>query len=364
MSDDRYELTTHDGKTVDKYTDWNLRQAEKKLGYPLTIVQGSYHKGVGASAGTHDGGGVVDLLPWDWQNKVHVLRELGFAAWHRPAIRGTWSEHIHAVLIGNTKASSAAKAQVLAYKNGRDGLRSNRPDYFWRPTVIKDAEYKPAAVTEKPVPVNLTGWKLTTYTEGPDGHAREVKQPELATYHSESFKPVQGGAFRFRVHKNGATTPHSTKPRTELRETKPSSWSTRKDEHILSETMAVTHLDKGASVVVGQIHDAADDVVMIRATGLGNGNFAVDAGLGLGKGNGNDWKPLAATYRLGVKFKVSTYADADRIAVRLNNDKAHQAKWPRVLRDKCYFKAGAYLQSGDWAELVLYALSHEHNPNT
>lgn len=151
MTDDRYDLTTHDGKKVDRYTDYNLRLAEQRLGYPLTIVQGSYHKGVSASAGTHDGGGVVDLLPWDWDTKVRVLREVGFAAWHRPAIKGLWAEHIHAVLIGNERLAPLAAQQVMAYRNGRDGLKSNRPDKFWRPVLIANAAYSATPPAPKPV---------------------------------------------------------------------------------------------------------------------------------------------------------------------------------------------------------------------
>lgn len=166
MSDDRYDLTTHDGKTVDKYTDYNLKLAEKKLGYDLTIVQGSYHKGVAASAGTHDGGGCVDLAPWDWANKVRALRELGFAAWHRPAIKGVWSEHIHAVLIGNTKLAPLAAQQVTAYRNHRDGLAGNGVDNTWHPNPIVDAAYKTdAPPTPAPTPTPAETTKTVTLSD-------------------------------------------------------------------------------------------------------------------------------------------------------------------------------------------------------
>lgn len=125
---DPYAKTTHGDKTVDVITKAALRAAEKKLGYELTIVQGSYNEGVSASAGTHDGGGVVDLAPYDHARKVRVLRDLGFAAWYRPAIKGLWGPHIHAVLIGNARLAPSAARQVLAYRAGRDGLAANRPD--------------------------------------------------------------------------------------------------------------------------------------------------------------------------------------------------------------------------------------------
>jgi len=139
---DPYALTTHDGKVVDEITRAALLECEERLGYPLTVVQGSYQaldgnaNDVAASAGTHDGGGVVDLLAWDWENKVHVLRAVGFAAWHRPAVKGVWNEHIHAVLIGNKNLAPSAARQVVAYRDHRDGLKSNLPDNTWHPDPI------------------------------------------------------------------------------------------------------------------------------------------------------------------------------------------------------------------------------------
>lgn len=158
MSVHPYDLTTHDGKTVDWLTHAALLEAEKRLGYPLTVVQGSYHKGVSASAGTHDGGGVVDLAPWDWEHKVKVLREVGFAAWYRPPLPGVWGAHIHAVLIGNDRLAPSAARQVTAYRNGRDGLAGNGPDPHPRPKVVPTFRWServvatPAPADPKPYP--------------------------------------------------------------------------------------------------------------------------------------------------------------------------------------------------------------------
>lgn len=116
------------GRTVNTRTRAMLERAEKRLGYELTILQGSYNKGVGASAGTHDGGGAVDLAPFDRERKVLVLRQVGFAAWYRPAISGLWPAHIHAVAMGDTELAPLAAQQVTAYRLGRDGLAGNGPD--------------------------------------------------------------------------------------------------------------------------------------------------------------------------------------------------------------------------------------------
>ena len=140
-------------KTVDWKTRAALEEVERRLGYPLTVVQGSYNAGgVAVSAGTHDGGGVVDLLAWDAKNKVRVLRAVGFAAWYRPAVRGLWGEHIHAVLVDHGRLSSSAANQVVAYRAGRDGLKSNRIDPVRRPDPIPVFTYPP-----KPAPGGPTG---------------------------------------------------------------------------------------------------------------------------------------------------------------------------------------------------------------
>jgi len=138
-----------------------VQEAEDRLGYELTIIQGSYNKGVGQSAGTHDGGGALDLADYGWQNKVRVLRNIGFAAWRRPTIPGLWNAHIHAIAIGDKEMSPSAHNQVVAYYNGRDGLASNGPDPHPRPNPIPVFAYwrtffvpvKAArkAFTEKPV---------------------------------------------------------------------------------------------------------------------------------------------------------------------------------------------------------------------
>lgn len=125
---DPYAIVLRDGKKVDALTDAALKRAEKALGYSLTVTQGSYNTTVAASAGTHDGGGCVDLMPWDRDRKVTALRSVGFAAWYRPAIAGLWPAHIHAVLIGHRDLAPVAFRQVQAYLQRRDGLKSNAPD--------------------------------------------------------------------------------------------------------------------------------------------------------------------------------------------------------------------------------------------
>lgn len=119
-----------DGKVVNKRTADMLNRAEQRLGYPLYILQGSYNSGVSASAGTHDGGGAIDVSVGgvNKDQVVLVLRQVGFAAWYRPTRPGVWNEHIHAIAIGDPEMSSGARNQVQDYYAGRDGLAGNGPD--------------------------------------------------------------------------------------------------------------------------------------------------------------------------------------------------------------------------------------------
>jgi hypothetical protein len=124
---------SYQGKTVNTRTRAMLQEARRRAGRALTLSQGSYHPGVGSSAGTHDGGGVVDISVSGMTsatrtNVVRQLREVGFAAWYRTAIPGVWGPHIHAVAISDPDLASQAQAQVGDYYLGRDGLAGHRPD--------------------------------------------------------------------------------------------------------------------------------------------------------------------------------------------------------------------------------------------
>lgn len=117
------------GRIMDRKTAALLVIAERRLGYELSVTQGCYNAGVvAASGGTHDEGGVGDLAPYDHRHKVKVLRDLGCAAWYRPAIPRLWSAHIHFVVIGHQDLAPAAADQVVKYNNGENGLAGHTRD--------------------------------------------------------------------------------------------------------------------------------------------------------------------------------------------------------------------------------------------
>ena len=159
------DRVTFRDRLMDNQTMYGLMSAEAILGYELTITQGCYSTAVGASAGTHAGGGVVDLAPWDQANKVKVLRDLGWAAWYRPAISGLWPAHIHAVMIGHPALSIEAASQVGKYRRGEDGLadpptRDPNP-YRPQPEVVYDYH---AGYRDSLIRANITGLRARIQT--------------------------------------------------------------------------------------------------------------------------------------------------------------------------------------------------------
>lgn len=126
-----YARVGYGGRTVNKRTAEMLALAARWAGVTITLTQGSYNAGgVSASAGTHDGGGAVDINVNNWSSStrskvVQALRKAGFAAWLRTPDEG-FAYHIHGIAIGDREASSGAKGQVQSYFNGRNGLANNR----------------------------------------------------------------------------------------------------------------------------------------------------------------------------------------------------------------------------------------------
>ena len=123
-----------DGVLVDARTKSMLTEAERRLGRTLVLSQGSYNPGGDpTSAGTHDGGGVVDIdvrgmTAATRTSVARALREVGFAAWVRNPTQGSWPWHIHAAAISDPDLSSQAQHQVGDYYLGRNGLANRGAD--------------------------------------------------------------------------------------------------------------------------------------------------------------------------------------------------------------------------------------------
>ncbi|WP_051732751.1 peptidoglycan-binding domain-containing protein [Kitasatospora phosalacinea] len=123
-----------DGYTIDTRTQKMLTEAERLLGFSLTLDQGSYNPGGDpTSAGTHDGGGVVDVNVDGMTSTTRTavakaLRQVGFAAWVRNPSQGDWPWHIHAAAINDTDLSTQAQNQTGDYYLGLNGLANHAAD--------------------------------------------------------------------------------------------------------------------------------------------------------------------------------------------------------------------------------------------
>ena len=123
---------SYGGKLVNTRTATMLRAADAMLSWSLTLTQGSYNSSNPDSAGTHDGGGVVDIsvssmtTTQRWQT-VKALRTVGFAAWLRTPDDG-FAYHIHANAILDPDMSRPGRDQINDYYFGRNGLANNAAD--------------------------------------------------------------------------------------------------------------------------------------------------------------------------------------------------------------------------------------------
>lgn len=132
-----YRVISYRGVKVNVRTRVMIERAESYmrkmgLGSKLSITQGSYNTSVSASAGTHDGGGALDISIRGYSSAnadkiVKALRMAGFAAWRR-GVGDSFSPHIHAIAIGDARATQVAKNQVSEYFRGGDGLVGSRGD--------------------------------------------------------------------------------------------------------------------------------------------------------------------------------------------------------------------------------------------
>lgn len=135
------------GYTVNTRTKAMLLAAEARIGRQLTITQGSYNTGNPGSAGTHDGGGVLDFSVSGLSDTTRTalvkgLREVGFAAWLRTPAQGDWAYHIHAVALADPDLSPEAQHQAGDYYLGRNGLAGRGADDGPQVTKVTWEEYQ------------------------------------------------------------------------------------------------------------------------------------------------------------------------------------------------------------------------------
>jgi hypothetical protein len=200
---------------------------------------------------------------------------------------------------------------------------------------VKSGQKLPAEI------LDLKNWKLNV-PEGikTPGSSDEYRQPELAAYSSDKwfYANKTGDAVVFRAITGGTTTKGSGYPRSELREMtdngkKNASWSSSAGTHTLFIDQSIIHLPvKKPHIVVGQIHDAEDDVVVFR---LEKNKLFV-------KMDDEKGPVLDENYQLGTRFTVMFKVNKDQTECYYNGKL--KFTYPKAFTG-AYFKAGAYVQS-------------------
>jgi hypothetical protein len=215
--------------------------------------------------------------------------------------------------------------------------------------------------------LNLTNWKQTLPT-GQDEKPTEILQPQLNTFRLDPFFVISQTemAVLFRSPVNGVTTSGSSYPRSELREMinngkDKASWSNSSGMHSMYIDQAITVVPTTKKhIVAGQIHDANDDVIVIR---LEHPKLFIDI-------NGSDGPTLDSNYTLGRRFSVKFEASDGKIKVFYNNSSLPSYTLNKAITG-AYFKAGAYTQSNctresncsinNYGEVKIYDLKVSHN---
>jgi hypothetical protein len=125
--DDAYERVGWRTVILNKRTVAGMLAVEKQLGRQVdSVPQGSYNESNDPSAGTHDGGGAIDIYDDALDKIEQAMRAVGFAAWHRPSQPpppdGWGKAHCHGIMLADKEMSSEARQQVHDYRNYIDGL--------------------------------------------------------------------------------------------------------------------------------------------------------------------------------------------------------------------------------------------------
>lgn len=213
--------------------------------------------------------------------------------------------------------------------------------------------------------LDLSRWMLTLPedTDRP-GTPDEIKQPELESFVDPRYFFVNEAAdgVVFRAHCGGSTTKGSKFPRCELREMADrgktrAAWDTDGlTLHTMTMKAAITKTPPVKKhVVCAQIHDADDDLMMIRLEGT---KLFVER-------NSVGDVMLDREYKLGTPVELTIQAGDGHVKVWHDGDL--KMDW-KVSKKGCYFKAGCYTQSnpskGDaaesYGEVVIYRLQVDH----
>jgi hypothetical protein len=223
------------------------------------------------------------------------------------------------IAAGGAVVAAAAGGAAWAWESGPDDGPSGGAMGPFRPK-----ELRPSQV------VDLRSWKINLPDAG-----RQVSQPELSRFSDGAFRALS--LVQFTARCGDQPQAGSDYARSELREMNAdgstAAWSTGQGGHALAMTARVTHLPVAKpQLVFAQIHTETDYLVLVE----------IDARRLYVRLRDEEVGVLDAAYRLGTFFDLRVSAQGGHVDVAYNGEvKAH---FP-VAAERCYFKAGCYLQS-------------------
>jgi hypothetical protein len=217
--------------------------------------------------------------------------------------------------------------------------------------------------------LDLKNWYITLPIAGSSATSpKTINQPELATYTIDPWFHLNADktGIVFHVNHGGVSTSNSANPRSELREMTNNgkdmaSWSSTTGTSTMTIKQKVTHLTTvKPQVVVGQIHDANDDVTVFRLEG---------SSLWITDGDTTHAHLLTDSYQLGTVFTVKFEVSGGVIKYYYNGQLVPYTQKKNFTG--AYFKAGNYLQSNPstapsestsaYAEVEIFDVQVTHN---
>ena len=133
---------------------------------------GSYQTTTAASAGTHAGGGAIDidLRGYTEEQRLRVEtegRKVLNLAYYRPAINGLWTWHAHALDASCPELARPAAAQFTLYSRGLNALANNGPDTGSRAFVIQTMAVFAQRLVQQAADSIIAAAGASTYTVRP-----------------------------------------------------------------------------------------------------------------------------------------------------------------------------------------------------
>lgn len=220
--------------------------------------------------------------------------------------------------------------------------------------------------------IDLATWNLTIPVGVP---ATVISTPLLVGGYQDDYFKSDAASIFFWAPVNGSTTPNSSYPRSELRETFADgalrNWTYPSADNYLSATLKVTQVPSSGRMVIGQIHGYKNDKPMLKLEYEYKGSTAsgtLVAKLRMIPDGTVQTVKLASGLSLNQELKYSIHLTPNGTLGIIVN----AAKWNARLNKGwatrlLYFKAGAYPQDGSGYETeagsaTFYKLKIEHRP--